>query len=237
MTHHRLYDDLAPWWPLLAPPETYADDCALTLDLLGRPGSLLELGSGAGHFAHHVPVDVDLVLADLSPAMLAVSRELNPARQHVEGDMRSLRLDRTFDAVLLHDAVMYLPDADALGEAFATAAAHLRPGGLFLVLPDVCAEGFEEATVTGGGDGGGRSARMMEWHWDPDPDDGRYRVDFSFLLREGDDVRSVHEHHDLLLLPRAAYWERLMDAGFEPAPVDLLLAAQAGTEVFLARKR
>ena len=38
--------------------------------------------------------------------MLAVAREHNAGRTTVVGDMRTLRLDERFDAVLLHDAVM-----------------------------------------------------------------------------------------------------------------------------------
>ena len=46
-------------------------------------------------------------LSDLSPQMLSLSRTLNPGCEHVLGDMRTLRLGRTFDAVFVHDAVMY----------------------------------------------------------------------------------------------------------------------------------
>ena len=110
---HRLYTDLAEWWPLLSPPEDYAEEAALYLEFLthalGRaPRSLLELGSGGGHLASQIPADVDLHLVDLAPEMLQASRKLNPQREHCHADMRSLRLARAFDAVLLHDAVMYL---------------------------------------------------------------------------------------------------------------------------------
>jgi hypothetical protein len=40
--------------------------------------------------------------------MLALSMTVNPECEHIEGDMRTLRLGHTFDAVFLHDAVMYL---------------------------------------------------------------------------------------------------------------------------------
>jgi threonine dehydrogenase-like Zn-dependent dehydrogenase len=37
--------------------------------------------------------------------MLALSRRLNPACEHVPGDMRSIRLGRVFDCVLVHEIV------------------------------------------------------------------------------------------------------------------------------------
>ena len=89
----RLYSDLAEWWPLLSPPEDYAEEASWYLHLLqeslDRPlGSMLELGSGGGHLASHVHPAVELVLLDLSPEMLAVSQALNPKREHVRADMR-----------------------------------------------------------------------------------------------------------------------------------------------------
>ena len=36
-----------------------------------------------------------MTLVDLSEEMLAVSRELNPECEHLQGDMRTLRLGRT----------------------------------------------------------------------------------------------------------------------------------------------
>ena len=47
--------------------------------------------------------------------MLELSRTLNPDCEHLEGDMRTLRLGRTFDAVLIHDAVMYMTDRGTCG--------------------------------------------------------------------------------------------------------------------------
>ena len=43
--------------------------------------------------------------------------------------MRTLRLGRTLDAVLVHDAVTYLTTDEDLRAAMETAFAHLRPGG------------------------------------------------------------------------------------------------------------
>ena len=229
----RLYSDLASWWPVLQPPELLAEE-ASAIGMLLSARSVLELGSGAGHLAANLP-DVEVVLTDLSEAMLAVSRAQNPDREHVRGDMRSLRLGRTFDAVVLHDAVMYLTSPDDLAAAFATAAAHLAPGGRFLVRPDVVAETFEEGLDVGGGDDGDRSARLMEWTWDPDPADHTNQADFALLHRDGPVVRSFNESHTLALYDRATYWRHLRAAGLRPVEADPLLSASIG-EVFLTAR-
>jgi len=43
--------------------------------------------------------------------------------------MRSVRLGRTYDAVIIHDAIMYMTTEDDLVAALATARAHLAPAG------------------------------------------------------------------------------------------------------------
>ena len=49
-----------------------------------------------------------MTLVDLSAEMLEVSRQLNPECEHIQGDMRTIRLGRQYDAVLVHDAVDYV---------------------------------------------------------------------------------------------------------------------------------
>ena len=96
----------------------------------GRRGAeVLELGSGGGNNASHLKAHFRLTLVDRSPQMLAVSRRLNPECEHVEGDMRSVRLGRTFDAVFVHDAIAYMTTEDDLRAVFATAFEHCRPAG------------------------------------------------------------------------------------------------------------
>ena len=46
-----------------------------------------------------------------------------------KGDLRTLRLGRSFDAVLVHDAVMYMTSERDLRSMAVTAFQHTRPGG------------------------------------------------------------------------------------------------------------
>ena len=78
---------------------------------------VLELGSGGGNNAVHLKAGFDLTLVDLSAEMVAVSQPLNPECDHVVGDMRTVRLGRTFDAVFVHDAVAYMLTEDDLRAA------------------------------------------------------------------------------------------------------------------------
>ena len=77
--------------------------------------------------------------------MLALSRTLNPECEHLEGDMRTLRLGREFDVVFIHDAISYLTTEEDLRAAIETAAAHVRPGGVVILTPDATTEIFKPA--------------------------------------------------------------------------------------------
>ena len=224
-TSHRLYQDLAPWWPLISPPQEYAEDAAFAAKALGLAAGpvrdVLELGSGGGHSACYLKERFAMTLLDLSAEMLSESRRLNPECAHLLGDMRTVRLDRTYDAVFVHDAVDYMISETDLSLAIETAFVHCRPGGVAVFVPDDVAETFLPGTGYGGSDGpDGRGARYLEWAWDPDPADTWTLTEYAFLLRDADgSVRSVHESHRLGLFDRGTWLRLLEAAGFEPRAV------------------
>jgi SAM-dependent methyltransferase len=218
---YRFYGDLAEWWPLISPPEEYVEEAAYAAGLLRQASipvrQVLELGSGGGHNAVHLKAHFDLTLVDLSDEMLDVSRTLNPECVHRQGDMRTIRLGRSFDAVFVHDAVDYMVSEDDLRQAIETAIVHCRPGGVAVFLPDRTTEIYEDDTDVSGNDGDdGRGVRFMEWSWDPDPTDTWTVTEYAFLLRGPDgSVEVVHETHRLGLFGREEWLRYLTDAGFE----------------------
>ena len=223
---HRLYTDLAGWWPLISPPGEYADEAAFAAALLSSGQApvreVLELGSGGGHNAVHLKKRFAMTLIDQSADMLAVSRRLNPECEHLQGDMRTVRLGRTFDAVFVHDAVDYMLNPVDLTRTVETAFAHCRPGGVAVFMPDAVTETFEPTSGHGGGDDGvtGRGARYLEWTWDPDPADSWVDTVYVFVLRDADgSIEVVHERHRTGLFARPAWLRILSDVGFEATVV------------------
>jgi hypothetical protein len=167
----------------------------------------------------HLKDRITLTLADLSASMLEVSRQLNPECEHVQGDMRTLRLGRMFDGVLVHDAVDYMTGEADLLQVARTAFAHCRPGGIAVFVPDHTAETFRAALGHGGGgsDASGRSAAFRERDWDPDPGDDWIQADYEFTLRDADgSVRVVRESHRLGAFSAATWLRVLAEAGFDP---------------------
>jgi trans-aconitate methyltransferase len=218
-----LYNELSTWWPLLSPPADYAEEAAFyqrtILDACTRPcETLLELGSGGGSNASHMKARFSMVLVDRAPGMLALSRALNPECEHVEGDMRTVRLNRQFDAVFIHDAICYMTTEADLRGAIETAWLHCKPGGAALFAPDYVRENFRPGTEEGGHDGAdGRALRYLEWMWDPEPDDSTYVVDYAYLLRDGTTVTVEHDRHVEGLFAQADWVRLIRDVGFEPA--------------------
>src|SRR5437667_1155848 len=109
----KLYGELSSWFHLLSAPADYAEEAEFVRSFLvdasaTGPVTLLELGSGGGNNASHLKAHFKMTLVDLSSGMLDLSRKLNPECEHLQGDMKTLRLERTFDAVFIHDAIMYM---------------------------------------------------------------------------------------------------------------------------------
>lgn len=235
-----IYGELASWFHLLSHPREYAEEAAAYRDALlsasaVRPRTLLELGSGGGNNAFYLKRDFECTLSDLSPAMLELSRGLNPECEHVVGDMRTLRLGRQFDAVFVHDAIVYMTTEEDLRQAMETAFVHCRPGGVALIAPDYTRETFQPATEQGGNDGEGRALRYLEWDWDPDPNDTTFLVDSVYLLREGGtEVRVVHDHHVCGIFPRSTWLRLLGETGFQVRSATRPVGDGEVSEIFVA---
>ncbi|MFO7640975.1 MAG: class I SAM-dependent methyltransferase [Candidatus Competibacteraceae bacterium] len=216
----RLYDDLADLMSLISPPEDYAEEAAhwrmVLREKLGEGRhALLELGVGGGHNLSHLTADFAATAVDLSKAMLDQCRRLNPGVELHRGDMRNIRLGRTFAAVLIHDAISYLRSEADLLATFQTAAVHLEPGGVLIASPDRFAETFrapeiEQATHADGN----RRVTYLEYTYDPDPDDTEVETILLYLIEAQGHLRLEPDRHVTGLFPRATWIRRMTEAGF-----------------------
>ncbi|MEO0474976.1 MAG: class I SAM-dependent methyltransferase [Planctomycetota bacterium] len=207
----RLYDDLAYLWPHLSPPEHYAEETGelreLIDDALGEPPtgqrwSLLELGAGGGHSIAHLKDHYDCTASDLSPQMLEQCKTLNPEVPTVEGDMRSLRLHKQFDAVLICDAIDYMTTRDDAVASLATIAAHLRPAGVALFAPTYTRETFNDGEVADDGTtipgiAGDDDLTYFSFVHDPDPNDSAFEMILLYLIRDSEtrQVKTIEDRH------------------------------------------
>lgn len=128
----------AAYYDLLYRDKDYAAEAAFAAGLLRgrRPDArtLLELGCGTGrHAALLAASGFEVTGVDRSEGMLAKARAAGPDCSFLCGDIRELNLGRRFDAVTsLFHVMSYQTTDEDVAAALATAAAHLRSGGLFL---------------------------------------------------------------------------------------------------------
>ena len=200
------------------------------------PRTLLELGSGGGCNAWHYKQHFTPTLVDLSPEMLAISQRINPDCEHLPGDMRTIRLGRQFDAVFVHDAVMYLTTEEDLRQAMTTAFVHCRPGGWR------CCAGRRARDVRPAHRARRQRRRRpgaplpaMDDRSRPDGHDvpGGLRVR---AARGGQPPRCEHEQHEQGLFARADWLRLLAEVGFQASvhPLPLSDFPPGALEVFLA---
>ena len=234
MERVRMYNDLAYLWPIISPPEDYAEEAGYwrraireTLDE-GRH-HVLELGVGGGHNLSHLTADFQATAVDVSPRMLEISHRLNPDVEHHLGDMRTVRLGRTFDAVLIHDAVSYMLTEDDLRATFATAREHLRVGGLLLTTPDLVRDTFQDGKVLSwpgqpSDDPSVPQVDLEEHLSDPDPTDTTIESLFVYTIVENGVRRVEEDVHVSGLFPIATWIALMEEAGFDadvlPLPGD-----------------
>jgi SAM-dependent methyltransferase len=129
---------LSSAYDLLYREKDYAAESDRVLEILERwggrrPTSVLELGAGTGgHGIHLAGTGIEVTGVEASAGMLARARQAEGLKL-VQGDARTVRLGRTFDAVvaLFHVASYQVEDAD-LRAFLATSVAHLAPGGVLL---------------------------------------------------------------------------------------------------------
>ena len=98
-------------------------------------GGALELAIGTGRVA--VPLaerSVRVAGMDLSPDMVAQLREKTDAIPVAIGDMTTTRVEGTFSLVyIVCNSINNVTTQDGQVDVFANAAAHLEPGGCFVV--------------------------------------------------------------------------------------------------------
>ncbi len=216
-----MYDDLAHLWPLISPPQDYAEEAQHWRSALRKtlgPGrhEILELGVGGGHNLSHLTDEFPATAVDASEKMLELSKRLNPGVEHYVGDMRSVRFGKTFKAVIIHDAIDYMLSEEDLRLTIATAVAHLAPGGVFITSPDYFRETFRDPHVHYSTRSDGQTElTFIEYDYDPDPDDTTVESIMFYLIRKGVELRIEHDRHVTGLFPLST-WTRLMAAaGFQ----------------------
>jgi len=141
-----VFSHYARYYDLLYRDKDYAAEVkfihGLIVKYAPQTRSILELGCGTGaHAAVFAELGYRLHGVDRSPAMLdaagrrtaGLGRALADVLSFSQGDIRTVRLGGSFDAVIsLFHVLSYQTTNEDVISSFATAGAHLKPGGIFM---------------------------------------------------------------------------------------------------------
>lgn len=109
----RLYGDLAWLWPIISLPAEHIRENEEFARMIRERSpdpvrTLLHLGCGGGHDDFTLKRHFQVTGVDLSTAMLEKVKQLNPELEYHLGDMRTIRLVKTFDSVIIGDSIGYM---------------------------------------------------------------------------------------------------------------------------------
>jgi len=153
--------------------------------------------------------------------MLALAKRLNPEITYLPGDMRTVRLNKTFDAVAIFDSIDYMLTERDMRAAFITAFTHLKPGGVFCTCAEDTLERFQqnhtEYSTSAQGD---IEITFIENTYDPDLTDTTYESTFVYLIRREGQLDIETDHHLCGIFPLETWRNLLTGAGFEVKQVD-----------------
>jgi SAM-dependent methyltransferase len=217
----RLYGDLAWTWPIVSAPETYVEESEESARLIREQSqieakTLLNMGCGGGHNDWTLKKHFRLTGADISEDMLALARRRNPEVTYHVGDMRTLRLGKTFDAVVIFDSIDYMLTEDDLRAAFETAFLHVKPGGVFLTYEEIRPETYaQNRTQHQVGREGDVEIVFIENYYDPDPSDTTIECTFVYLIRRGGKLEIETDRHVCGLFPTETWMTLLREVGFK----------------------
>jgi ubiquinone/menaquinone biosynthesis C-methylase UbiE len=208
------YNELSWTEDWLADPADYEDEVAVYVDLIKRtathpPRTLLHLGSGAGGHDRIFKQHFAVTGVDVSLGMLNKARVAHPDIEYLEGDMRTLRLNRQFDAVVIPDSIDYMASQDDLRLAIQTAVTHLKTNGVLVVVAKT-EETFQNNNFAYTGEKDDVHVTLMENNYINPFRPNTYEATLVYLIRQHGKL-TIHTDHQVLGLFSQAIWEKVFN--------------------------
>ena len=195
----------------------YRREAAMVVDRIRRhlpgAGSILDVACGTGlHLAAFAELGFDVEGVDLSGSMMEAARRRVPGAVLHEGDMRTFRLARRFDAVVcLFSAIGYMRTPAALATALDTMRDHLVDGGVLVVEPWFEPDDWHDGAVFAeAAEAGGLAVARVSRSWREGDDS---LIAMHYAMARSDRTWSFSEVHRMGLMTTAAQVEVYRDVG------------------------
>ncbi len=213
------YNELAWVDPIIAPPEEHAAETEKLYRLIRdnsrfAPGTLLHLGSGAGLNDYTFKKYLQVTGVDISDGMLEVAGRINPEAEYLKGDMRTVNLNKQFDAVACTEAIGYMLTLEDTRQAVSTAYNHLKQGGVFLFTA-LLKEEFRENNFAYTGSKDDIEITVFENNYRPDPESSTYEAAMIYLIRRLGKLEIHTDLHQGSLFSKETWTRLLKEFNFE----------------------
>lgn len=213
------YNELAWTEDWFVGPSDYEEEVGFYISLIRQyaakpPQTLLHLGSGAGGMDWVFKRGFAVTGVDVSPEMLDRARSAHPDIEYIEADIRSLRLNRLFDAVAIPDCIDYMTSLDDLRRALKTAAGHLKSGGVLLVVGKT-SETFQNNNFVYTGKKNGIHITLFENNHIHEIKPDGYEATLVYLIRRHGELTTHIDRHELGLFSQEKWEHVFFDCDLE----------------------
>lgn len=131
---YKVYDKIANWFALNRSTRmSEAGYLNLLIDEIPANGNVLDLGCGTGKpiLGYLLTRGLSVTGVDGSERILEIASANFPSTEFIRQDMRSMNLNKRFDAIIAWDSFFHLPAEDQPA-MFAIFEGHLNPGGVLI---------------------------------------------------------------------------------------------------------
>ena len=150
---------------------------------------------------------------DVMEAAMIVLEKIGLDAEYIEGDMKTIQLNRQFDVVAIPDSIDYMVSEDDLLQAITNAVFHLKIGGILIVVAKT-QETFHNNNFAYSGEKEGVSVTLLENNYINTFKPNTYEATFMYLIRKKGQL-SIHTENQILGLFSQATWENIFKkAGF-----------------------
>lgn len=212
------YNDLAWTEDWFVNPCDYEKEVMFYINLINEnaienPKTLLHFESGAGGHDTIFKKYFSVTGVDLSLGMIEKAKNLHPDIVYIEGDMRTVRLNKKYDVVAIPDSIDYMVSEKDLEQAIRTAYIHLNANGVLLIVAKP-KETFQNNNFAYTGEKNGIHITLLENNYINPFVPNTYEATLVYLIRENKEL-SIHTERQILGLFPENTWERIfIETGF-----------------------
>ncbi|HSV87041.1 MAG TPA: class I SAM-dependent methyltransferase [Bacteroidales bacterium] len=212
------YNELAWTEDLLAEPEAYEKEVNGYVNLINMAAkepvqTLLHLGCGAGWHDRFFKKHFRITGVDISTGMINKAKDSNPEIEYFEDDMRTVRLNRKFDCVVIPDSIDYMATLPDLQKAIQTASIHLKHGGVFLIVGNT-EDKFQSNNFAYTGEKGDIHVTVLENNYVNPYSPNTYEITMVYLIRHKGKLTKYVEESVAGLFSHSTWMEVLRRNGF-----------------------